>query len=430
MGSGAQPDIYGPYPLLTVLSTNHNQTYISTSPTGSQAEPCPPSYTYTNDDYDSMNPGSSNNLYTYNGSYNCKGYYDLSTSAPIYFETPNNFTGSPENVLATTQVQAAGVEYGSAYMNLVLPEVYNDAGVQNDIATVVAHYSTSGSNATAGSGPMLGFVNTNADQVVGLGLNSTFINYMYETGRIASRSVGLYYGVPASVGRGMARNGTLVLGGYSTSRLLGNLPNESYPIGAWKSPRQCPWEIDISSITPASSFQSVASGKAPGKFPFTACIDLTEPQLVLPASTSSFLNNLKSSDLNITLSSGLNITIPSSLVSIRAETDADQSPILGVPFLSQVYLFADYQAKTLAVGLADNTLPLIVGRDQLRCVQHDQSMGNLGWAVGSPGGKAVASNTATAAGTQSTTKKSGARRLNIEIALGVVVMVESLAWLM
>ncbi|PVH84938.1 hypothetical protein DL98DRAFT_511883 [Cadophora sp. DSE1049] len=368
---GSQKPPGQPYPLVAALSTAYNQTYIATTSTGSKDTPCPNSYTY-DENYDST---SWDNEYTFNTSFTCHGYYDLETSAPIYFETSSNFTGSPENALTTAAVKAADVKYGTAYTNLVLPQHYYSSNVQGRIFSSIAHYDSFGSNATAGKGAMLGFVDTSEQQVLGLGLNSTFMKYFYESGRTASRSIGLYYGVPAGAGSGLERNGTMILGGYSKSRVQGDLLEETYPVGAFKLARQCPWEVDVASMA--------VSGQEISKSSFMACVEPHEAALVLPQPVYQGLQGSDSADVTITLSNGLNITIPSTLVSFREESDADKSPILGAPFLSQVYVFADYQAKTLSVGLANNTMAYTEGPDELQCVSHNITDGDLGWAIGS-----------------------------------------------
>ena len=277
-------------------------------------------------------------------------------------------------------------------MQLVLPETYIPSGASSP-GTTVGHYGT--------GNQIFGFVDQHEEQVLGLELNSTFLNALYDGGYIASRSVGLYYGVPATVSSDLERNGSMVLGGYSTSRLQGNFSSQTYPIGAWKLPRHCLWEIDISKIT---------SGSEAATAQFPACIEPSELSLVLPATIYSQLSSSgNSSDLTIALSNGLIATIPSSLVPMRAVTDADQSPILGAPFLSQFYIYADYQDKTLSVGLANNTVSILVGGDTLQCVEHSNSTGDLGWAVGSPV-DLTSSSTSTTSGSRSTStgKSSGA----------------------
>ncbi len=150
------------------------------------------------------------------------------------------------------------------------------------------------------------------------------------TGWIASRSLGLYYGVPSS-DASEVRNGTVILGGYSHFRLLGNFSKQTYPIGKFTLPKQCPWEVLVSSV-------SVGSNVIISK-PFAACIEPSELSLALP--TASFSGSLPSqaSDYTITLTNDLVVSIPSSLASTRELTSEDMdSPILRVPFLSQVYL--------------------------------------------------------------------------------------------
>ncbi len=77
-----------PYPLLIPLSTLYNETYISTTSDGSQDLPCPNSYTYNSDWNMEVELSNSSQYYTYNTSMICRGFYDLTTSVPIYFQTP------------------------------------------------------------------------------------------------------------------------------------------------------------------------------------------------------------------------------------------------------------------------------------------------------------------------------------------------------
>ncbi len=159
-----------PFPILTVLSTFYNQTYISTSSSGSQDAPCPDSYTYNSNSGPDANW---DDCCTFNSSYTCKGYYDLTTSTPIYLETSSNYTGSPEDVEASSEVQDADVKYGITYTSLVLPSTYG-AQTTTGTGTSISHYGL--------GDQLLGFVNNHQDQILGLGLNSTFINFLYAGG--------------------------------------------------------------------------------------------------------------------------------------------------------------------------------------------------------------------------------------------------------
>jgi hypothetical protein len=362
------------YPILAVLSTSHNGTFISTSVTGSQIKPCPPSFTY-----DSYYDGSLYlNQYTFNSSMSCPGYYDLTTSAPIRWEDSKNFTGSPENSDTTAALAAVNTRYGLTSMNLVLPEYTLNSATSKSPGASISHYGTANF--------LYGWVQDHEEQVLGLGLNSTFINHLYNGKYISSRSLGLYYGVPAAAGAANERNGSIVLGGYSTSRLQGDFMEETYPIGQWNLERHCPWEIKVTSF--ATSSKTVSSQ-------FTACVDPAETSLVLPSSMIDELSYSSGTNLTITLTNGLVVKVPASLVQIRAVDATDKSPILGAPFLSQVYLFADYQERALSTGLANNTFKYTVGYDQLACVEHSNSTGYIPWAIGNP--------TATSASPSSTT---------------------------
>ncbi|XMA09100.1 hypothetical protein WAI453_001891 [Rhynchosporium graminicola] len=411
---GSQKPPGQPYPIVAALSTAHNQTYISTTSKGLKDAPCANSY-QLNDDRD-LKTSFEWHQYTFNKSHDCHGYYKLETSAPVYFQTSTNFTGSPENAVTAAAVKAADVNYGTAFTNLVLPQHYYSTGPGGGLFGSNAFYDSFGSNATAGSGPILGFVDTSEQQVLGLGLNSTFMKHFYESGRIASRSVGLYYGVPASAGPSLERNGTMILGGYSKSRTLGELFKGTYHLGAFKLMRQCPWEVEVASIS--------ISGQEIGQSVFTACIEPQEAALVLLKSLYQNLKDSSSGTLTITLSNGLMATIPSELISLREETD---SPILGAPFLSQVYIFADYQARTLSVGNAKNTMAYTTGPDELQCVQHDITEGDLGWAIGSPEAYAKVHTPKTASSKASATatvegKKNGGMRGGVGMGIWMTAL--------
>ncbi|KAN0119559.1 hypothetical protein V8E51_001767 [Hyaloscypha variabilis] len=398
-----------PYPMLTVLSTFYNETYISTTSDGSQDLPCPNSYTY-NSDWSFSTPLSDEpDYYTYTTSMTCPGFYDLSTSVPLYYQSSANFTGSPESSPIAKSLASISPKYAPSLLSLVEPQHYLDSSSSTQPMSINAFYD----NAQT----VYGLVSSHTNQLLGLGLNSTVLTSLYNTGWIASRSLGLYYGVPQSSSddSSTVRNGTVILGGYSTSRLLGNFSTETYPIGKFTLPKQCPWEISVSSVSVGS--RTLISN------PFTACIEPSELFLALPH--SSYTGSLPSSSANytITLSNGLVVEIPSDLANTRELTDEDMnSPILGVPFLSQVYLWADYQTRELYTGLANHTDAYLVGSEDIQCVEHGSDVGDLGWAVGSSsqdGGSA----TSSAVGSMATGSKSAGvqGRVDGTVALGCIL---------
>jgi hypothetical protein len=398
-----------PFPLITVLSTFYNETYISTSSDGSQELPCPNSYTYNSDWNMETDYPDGPDYYTYSTSMTCPGFYDLTTSVPIYFQTPSNFTGSPESSSITNSLSSLPVKYAASLLGLVEPEHYLGSLSSTTPMAVNAFYD--------GARTVYGFVSSHTNQVLGLGLNSTILSSLYMTGWIASRSLGLYYGIP-STDLSEVRNGTLILGGYSTSRLLGNFSEQTYPIGEFNLAKQCPWEVSVSSVSVGST--TIISS------PFTACIEPSELSLALP--TASFTGSLPSTsaDYTITLSNGLVVEIPSSLAKSRDMMTEDMnSPILGVPFLSQVYLWADYQERQLYTGLANHTDAYLVGREDIQCVEHGSEVGDLGWAVGSSQGVSATATSSAAGGKATGTKSAGmGRRVHGEVvvacALGMV----------
>lgn len=396
-----------PFPLLTVLSTFYNETYISTTSDGSQDLPCPNSYTY-NSDWSFETPLSEEpSYYTYTTFMTCHGFYDLSTSLPIYYQTPSNFTGSPESGPSTSSLSSTSPKYAPQLLSLVEPEHYLNTPSSTDPSSINAFYD----NARV----VYGFVSSHTNQLLGLGLNSTVLTSLYNTGWIASRSLGLYYGVPSST-PSEVRNGTLILGGYSTSRLLGNFSTQTYPIGKFTLPKQCPWEVSVVSVA--------VGGTTIISKPFTACIEPSELSLALPSSSFSGSLPSTSSNLTITLSNGLVVSIPSELASTRELTKDDMnSPILGSPFLSQVYLLADYQTRELSTGLANHTNPYLVGREVIQCVEHTSEVGDLGWAVGSSSqGTASGTPTSSAGKSIGTAKNGGVRkRVHGGVVIGVIL---------
>jgi len=398
-----------PYPMLTVLSTLYNETYISTTSDGSQDLPCPNSYTY-NSDWSFDTPFSDEpDYYTYTTSMTCPGFYDLSTSVPLYYQTTSNFTGSPESGPVTKSLAPISPKYVPSLLSLVEPQHYLDSPSSPQPMSINTFYD----NALT----VYGLVSSHTNQVLGLGLNSTVIASLYNTGWIASRSLGLYYGIPQSSNDDSSsiRNGTVIFGGYSTSRLLGNFSTDTYPIGKFTLPKQCPWEVSVSSVSVGSA--TLIST------PFKACIEPSELYLALPA--ASFIGSPPNIPANYTvkLSNGLVIDIPPELASTRELTDEDMnSPILGVPFLSQVYLWADYQTRELYTGLANHTDAYLVGSEEIQCVEHDSDVGDLGWAVGSSS-QSGGSATSSAVGSQRTGTKSAGVRSGVDwaIALGCLL---------
>jgi hypothetical protein len=401
------------FPLLTVLSTLYNETYISTTSDGSQDQACPNSYTYNSDWTMDSDYWKGSSYYTYSTSMTCHGYYDLSTSAPVYYQTASNFTGSPESQLITNSQSSSSPKYAQSYLTLVEPEHYFERSSSTSPITVNGFYS----NART----VYGFVPSHTNQFLGIGLNSTILASLYNTGWIASRSLGLYYGVPSS-SASEVRNGTLILGGYSKSRLLGNFSSQTYPIGKFTLPRLCPWEVSVSSVSVGDT--TIIST------PFTACIEPSELSLALPTASFTGLPPSGSPSLTIMLSNGLTVSIPSELAKTRELTAEDMnSSILGVPFLSQVYLWADYQERALHTGLANHTDAYLVGREDIQCVEHAGDVGNLGFAVGSSG--EVTGIVTSSAGTSTGTAKSAGVRSNFNtwVIGGALGIVEILSWI-
>jgi hypothetical protein len=210
---------------------------------------------------------TSDQYYTYNPSMTCHGYYDLTTSVPLNYQNTSSFIGSPESASVTTSLSSLSPKYATTSLTLVELETYLNSG-QSTPTTINSFYETS---------TLYGFLSSHASQVLGLGLNSTFLSILYNRGFMASRSMGVYYGIPSSDPSAL-RNGSLILGGYSTSRLLGNFSSQSYQIGAFTPPKACPWEVDVSSVsldsttilsTPLQLASSPPKSRSPFPHPLT-----------------------------------------------------------------------------------------------------------------------------------------------------------------
>lgn len=95
------------------------------------------------------------------------------------------------------------------------------------------------------------------------------------------------------------------------------------------------------------------------------------------------------------------------------------SPILGVPFLSQVYLFADYQTREFSTGLADHSEAYLVGREEIQCVEHASEVGDMGWALTAT--SSAAASTATGTGAKSSGLRRGADGMSVVCCLVALV---------
>ena len=354
------------FPVVGVLSTSLNNTYIATGTTGKIASPCPPSNHGYQNSSDPESTSPADYVESTSPSMTCFGYYNVSAErrAP-YPETQANFSGAPETAANTNHLLRTHIPYATGNLELSLYE--NWSPDNSSWALQLQLYA----NLLA----IMGFVDVIVEQRFGLGFNSTLLNAFYKAGYVASRTIGLYYGIPKLdiSPPDTETNGTLVLGGYSTKRLQGTFATPPYKIARWSLPRPCPWEVDITSISspPDPSTQPTSST-------LTACIEPDEPSLALPSTLATALNST-TSPVTIVLTNGLNVTIPRYLASIRAIPDGD-TPILGVPFLTQTYLFADHQTRELSIGLANHEPRIPNETDEIECVQHDVKEGDLGLA--------------------------------------------------
>lgn len=194
--------------------------------------------------------------------------------------------------------------------------------------------------------------------LLGLGSSSTLLDILVGTGKIASRSFGLYLGT-AYPQAGGSINGSLTLGGYDAARL--QEPIQSFPISASDSTGG-PLQVQIPHITVTNATDgNVAILSSDNSF--DAYISTSQYEMTLPSSLSTTLARALNATINgntltmhSTVSAALtiflantafNITLTPSLLRTNAITFSNLGPfVLGSSFLSSTYLTVSYDTST------------------------------------------------------------------------------------
>lgn len=238
---------------------------------------------------------------------------------------------------------------------------------------------------------------------IGLGEQSTLLQSLKSGGLIGAKSWGLNAGSQSYL---FPRDGSLVLGGYDESSVDGPFFNYSIAKPNMLNNRPCPLQISITDMTlkvsngngsatqtkdffsaanklpvciepydnlfrlPSPNLQDITTMFAQVSASNNAPVDSSqyqglynlEPGLVYPSSAGAF-----SVSLEITIDNGLTVTIPShelvrplrgldangtqivdtrfNEVQIYGRPAPEDGPVLGKAFLSQLYLFVDFESS-------------------------------------------------------------------------------------
>lgn len=220
-----------------------------------------------------------------------------------------------------------------------------------------------------------------------LGPSSSLLRSLYNTGKISSRSFGLYVGEVAFPSTSSSlnsisdvpwtANGSVTFGGYDSARLknpVGSFQLQQPPNGlnAFKvSVADVRLISDSDTDLPDTSLLKASPDKANATF--GAYVSTSSIPIVIP---SQVLDNLKdrtkdlSTTTNVTISFILNtasgpqpfqvFTTPASIeTSFAAPSDGSAPFTLGLPFLSSNYLAVDYDAGSFYLAPAVPSAPFI-----------------------------------------------------------------------
>ncbi|KAI9828349.1 MAG: hypothetical protein M1832_002777 [Thelocarpon impressellum] len=217
---------------------------------------------------------------------------------------------------------------------------------------------------------------------LGLGSRSTLLGRLSATSLTAGKSFSFYTGT-AYERAGGAINGSLTLGGYDASRFKGTVYNETMNLTHSNPFRVRVADIVISdpsggqkdrSLFDTSRFPNLEEGFSgfdahisTDEFPLSLPYEVTQNFISMLAAESS--DNLDGSlrltkpfagSMSIKLSNGLSVTLPKEMMfnasglSPVAARDKDSSApfALGLAWLTQVYLMADYDAGAFHLAQA------------------------------------------------------------------------------
>jgi hypothetical protein len=239
---------------------------------------------------------------------------------------------------------------------------------------------------------------------LGLGRNSTFLDGLFDAGKIASRTWSLFWG-PEGGDAADNMNGSLTLGGYDMAKMIG--PNITQPFSSRADMSKCPssFIVFVTDILVKHSNGTTTSLFGNGKgTTLRTCIKPDIPLITFPsdiwnafsaAIDGTYIGPSESyklwgmdyatqgifdGDLQFVLSSGLELTVPNSqlvvpdvhidkqgqmhipnntmkevLVYNLENSNVDDMPLLGQVFLTSVYLHVDNEREQFTLWQANST---------------------------------------------------------------------------
>ncbi|KAM5439351.1 hypothetical protein MferCBS31731_004773 [Microsporum ferrugineum] len=260
---------------------------------------------------------------------------------------------------------------------------------------------------------------------LGLGPNSTFLNLLFDQGKIASKTWSLFWGWQGAEKENQM-NGSLVLGGYDKAKMGGANLTAKFSDGVG-----CPSSllVYLSNIAVNHADGNKTSLFSTAGSALRACIKADNPQVTLPEdvfenlkkafpgktvehSTGIYPNslayepeNIFAGNITFTLSSGLQITIPNHqivLPNVAIDDNGEQEIVdnnktvnfaqtrqgvmsyLGQPFLTAAYLHVDNELKEFTVWQVNPTTDtelVPVQHDSDECGNDDDSSSLSGGAI-------------------------------------------------
>jgi hypothetical protein len=199
--------------------------------------------------------------------------------------------------------------------------------------------------------------------LLGLGPSSMLLDSLMQSGKIASRSFGLYLGTAYPLAGG-SNKGSLTLGGYDAARL--QYPVQSFPLDTSDSAGSA-LKLHVPQIT-VSNTNSTSLAMLNSNSAFDAYISTSQYEMTLPASISTALaqalnatvsgttlliSEKVAASLTISLPDNLTLTLPSAILTSNAIAFSKSGPyILGASFLSSTYLAVSYDSTVPTFFLA------------------------------------------------------------------------------
>jgi Eukaryotic aspartyl protease len=261
-----------------------------------------------------------------------------------------------DNTSILTRSTSTIAETGTDVLHLLEHFYEDDIPTETNLASFPLQLL---SNYTSTQSPFFG-----PGGLLGLGPSSTLLSALVQSGKIASRSFGLYLGT-AYPPAGGPTNGSLTLGGYDGARF--QHPVQSFPLDTSDSAGSA-LKINVPQITVSNTTSPSIAILKGSTTAFDAYLSTSQYEMTLPASISAALaqalnatvsgNTLLISDtvaanLTISLPNNLTLTFPSTILTSNPIAFSESGPyILGSSFLSIVYFAVSYDSLTPTFFLA------------------------------------------------------------------------------